>query len=178
MRLLPALLLALTVSATTACAQHATPTKSAPKITKVKAKKTKKAAAAQAQTAPVLVFKRTPCFGTCPDYDATIYADGRVQYEGRSNVSKVGTHELKLPAATVRKVLADAQRLGFAQLNDRYAPKTVTDLPSTFLSVRQPNGQLKTVQVEGPAPAGLQELFDYLSAELDKAAGNAAPAGR
>jgi hypothetical protein len=178
MRLLPALLLALTVSAT-ACAQRATPAKSAAKVTKVKSKAPRKSAA-QAQTAPVMVFKKTPCYGPCPEYEATIYPDGRVSYMGRSNVRLMGAHELKLPAATVKKALADAQSLGFGQLNDHYAPKNVTDLPSTFLSVRQPDGTLKTVetvQADGAVPAALQALLDYLSQELDKIAGNVVPAG-
>jgi hypothetical protein len=175
MRLLPAFLLALTFAASTACAQRAVPTKSAPKTTKVKGKTSPKTAA---QTAPVMVFKKTPCYGPCPEYEATIFADGRVSYMGRSNVALTGAHELKLPTAVVKKALADAQKLGFGKLNAQYAPKNVTDLPSTFLSVRQPDGRLKTVQVEGSAPAALQALLDYLSRELDQIAGNAAPASR
>ncbi|GAA3918009.1 DUF6438 domain-containing protein [Hymenobacter algoricola] len=177
MRLLPTLLLALTVCATSACAQRATPTRPAAKTTKAKAKPAQKTAA-QTQAAPVIVFRKTSCLGPCPEYEATIYPDGRVSYMGRSNVPKMGAHEFRLAPATVKKMLADAQSLGFRKLNDRYTTKNVADLPSTFLSIRQPAGTLKTVQVEDAAPAGLQALLDYISQELDKISGNIAPVSR
>jgi hypothetical protein len=183
MRLLSPLLFALTLAAATACAQHATPTKPTAKVTKhkVKAAKPAKAAKANTQAEPVIVFKKTPCYGPCPEYEATIYPDGRVAYVGRSNVRLMGARELKLPAAVVSKILADAQRLSFGTLNDQYAPKNVTDLPSTIISIRQPAGQLKaveTVQADGAVPAGLQTLLDYISQELDRITGNTPPSSR
>lgn len=176
MRLLSALLLALLISASAAVAQQA-PVKTAPQTkAKQKVKKpksTKQVAAKKAPVAPVIVFRQTPCFGICPDYDATIYPNGRVTYVGRQHTKLTGTHELKLPAATVAMILAEARNIGFRKLQPHYTENT-SDLPSTFLSIRQPDGTLKTVQVEEGAPASLQKLLHYISGELDKISSNTA----
>lgn len=98
-----------------------------------------KAAPASAATEPVLVFQRTPCHGTCPTYTATIYADGRVEYDGQRFVALTGKHTLSLPVATVNEMLAEAKRIGFTKLQERYAGQTY-DLPSTIITVH-PVGQ-------------------------------------
>jgi len=179
MRLLPALLLAFLVSVSAANGQQTTPKAGTTKVKqKAKAKQpAKKAPARKVQAAPVIVFKKTPCFGTCPDYDATIYPDGRVTYVGRTNVKLTGTRELKLPATTVTAILTDAQSLGFRKLQEHYS-SGATDMPSTFLSIRQPDGTLKTVQVEDGAPEPLRNLLTYISGELDKISGNAVATDR
>lgn len=113
------------------------------------------AAPAQAAGAPVLVLRKTPCFGFCPYFEASIYADGRVHYVGHRNVAKVGTYELQVSADAVRQLLKQAEEIGFANFQDQYL-SGATDLPSTYLTY---NG--KTVQSETGAP---QELLDLLTA--------------
>ena len=150
-----------------ACAQNKTTTH------KVKIKKApKKAVAAKAPTKPlaepdpVLTFERTPCFGTCPAYTMQVFADGRVAYEGRRGVPMLGTKELKLPASAVADLLRQAKEARFEQFQDRYSMNT-TDLPSTIIAVRQPNGKLKTVVMEEGAPENVRQLFTYISNQLD-----------
>jgi hypothetical protein len=118
-----------------------------------------------AATAPVLVFQRTPCHGTCPTYKAAIYADGRVEYEGERFVNLMGKHTLHLPAATVSQMLTEAKRIGFSKLRDRYAGDTY-DLPSTIITV-QPAGQpAKSVYAMQDIPENLQGYIDYLNKQL------------
>lgn len=157
-----------------ACAQNATTS-----TQKVKIKKpSRKAAAREAQAkavkekqenGPVLTFERTPCFGICPAYSVQVFADGRVAYEGRRAVPMLGKQELKLPAAAVADMLHTAKEYKFEAFNDRYSRGT-TDLPTTVIAVRQPNGQLKTVTVEEGAPQNVQAFFTYLSGQFDKLA--------
>ncbi|TGE15206.1 DUF6438 domain-containing protein [Hymenobacter elongatus] len=128
-------------------------------------------------TEPVMLFKRTPCFGPCPHYEATIYADGRVSYIGYRYVRLTGSHELKMPVATVTTILADARRLRFATYNERYSQGS-TDLPSTILSIRQPNGMLKTVQAEEGTPSELTALLTYISNEIEKISGGVSVSDR
>ncbi|MCB2378283.1 DUF6438 domain-containing protein [Hymenobacter sp. BT635] len=127
-------------------------------------------AAKKVDSAPVFVFKRTPCFGTCPHYEATVYADGRVSYTGYGYVARTGSHELKLPQAVVNTILDDARRLNFPTYEERYSQGS-TDLPATVLSIRQPNGQLKTVQAEEGTPPELDSLLKYISTEIEKVSG-------
>lgn len=148
-----------------------------PAKTKVKVVTKQPAAAKKVDTRPVIVFKRTPCFGRCPNYEATIYADGRVSYIGYRDVPLTGAHEFRLPAATIKAILADARRLNFATYDERYSQGTL-DLPATVLSIRQDNGQLKTVQAEEGTPPELDALLKYIGAEIEKVSGSASTADR
>ncbi|GAA3994844.1 hypothetical protein GCM10022408_01570 [Hymenobacter fastidiosus] len=120
---------------------------------------------------PVMVFTKTSCLGPCPDFTASIWADGRVTYVGKQNVAKVGTYELRLSAATVSGFLRAAQKIEFRSYKSHYTSGT-TDLPSTILTIRQADGHSKTVQVEENAPPALQELFAHINGELDGLVGN------
>ena len=136
--------------------------KTAPKKTVA----TKAPVTAKSESAPVLTFERTPCFGTCPAYTMQVFADGRVAYEGRRGVPMLGTKELKLPASAVADLLRQAKEARFEQFQDRYSQNT-TDLPSTIIAVRQPNGQFKTVVLEEGEPENVRQLFSYISNHLD-----------
>jgi len=59
-----------------------------------------------------------------------------------------------------------AREAHFEQFEKRYSRGT-TDLPSTVVAVRQPNGQLKTVVVEEGAPENVRELFTYFGNQFD-----------
>lgn len=135
------------------------------------------ATAKKANATPVILFKRTPCFGKCPHYEATIYPNGRVSYTGYGDVRLTGTHELQLPPAIVNTILADARRLNFATYEERYS-QGASDLPATVLSIRQPSGQLKTVQAEEGTPPELEALMKYISNEIDKISGGTPTADR
>lgn len=130
------------------------------------------AAAPTPPAAPVLVFERTPCFGTCPAYVASIFADGRVEYEGRRFVLVRGKQTFRLPPDTVAALLAEARRIGFSQLDERYAGLT-SDLPATSITVH-PTGQPgKSVFASENIPVGLQAYIQYLGRRLDLLAGTA-----
>ncbi len=154
-------LLALSL-ALPACAQKHVPRKG-----KAMAPKT---AAVATTPEPVLVFQRTPCYGTCPAYTATIFADGRVEYEGQRFVPVLGKHTLGLPVAKVNELLAEAKRIGFTKLDERYSQHT-SDLPATIITVHPVGQPLKAVFAEEGIPKNLQGYIDYLKAQLDPLAG-------
>jgi hypothetical protein len=119
---------------------------------------------------PVLVLRKTPCLGPCPHFEASIYADGRVQYVGHRHVAKVGTYELRLPEETVREMLRQADEIGFSSLQDQYL-SGVTDMPSTFLTYNRRGQPGKTVQVEGNGPDELRGLLTYINNQVDSVSG-------
>ncbi|HEX8328984.1 MAG TPA: DUF6438 domain-containing protein [Hymenobacter sp.] len=151
-----------------ACAQKATPAKAATKPS-AKPSAAKPGTKAKNEAGPVITFERTPCFGFCPTYTMQVYANGRVAYEGRRAVPLMGQQELKLPAAAVADLLRMAKEARFEQFQDKYSRGT-TDLPSTIIAIRQPNGQLKTVVVEEGAPENVQALTAYFITQFDKLA--------
>jgi hypothetical protein len=123
-----------------------------------------------------LVFQRTPCYGTCPAYTATIFRNGEVRYHGERSVPVMGEKLLRLPQTTVQTMLDKARALNFNSLPHEYRAQ-VSDLPATIVTSYLP-GQ-KPYQVlapRGTAPTQLQEYFDYLQAQLDPLAG--LPVGR
>lgn len=175
MRLFPvsAFLVATLLAAGTAAAQQPTSTKKAARAAakqKIKTKKAKAAAPQPTETAPAVVFSRTPCLGTCPHYTATIYPDGRVAYEGFSHAPVEGKRELKLSVSTVNTILAEARALNFITLPDRYT-QGATDLPATTLTIRQATGPAKSVVVEEGAPADVNNLLRYVEKQITDALG-------
>lgn len=153
-------------AAQTPCASthKAATTKTKPKVKPVSAAATKAPLAAQ----PVIVFRRTPCFGTCPHYEASFYPDGRMQYEGFAYAPAEGKREVQLPAAVVVRIRQDAEKIGFFQMRSEY-PTNFSDMPSTILTIRQADGTTKTIQAEENFPPSLQKLFDAIDQEVVKA---------
>ncbi|TGD78835.1 DUF6438 domain-containing protein [Hymenobacter wooponensis] len=168
-QLLPTLLLAASLASCAAQTPRASTSKAPATKTKQSAKRmptatTKAPVAAQ----PVIVFRRTPCFGTCPHYEASFYSDGRLQFEGFAYAPAEGKRELQLPPAVITRILQDAEKIGFFQMREEY-PTNFSDMPSTILTIRQPNGTTKTVQAEENFPPSLQKLFDSIDQEVVKA---------
>lgn len=168
MRLLACLLLTYVLNSCST-ARPAAPTATASASNSTPAVAVAPLAADQQTAEPVLLFEKTPCFGPCPVYKATIYADGRVQYQGEQNVPLVGKHTLRLPADTVTYIRREAERMNFGSLRGSYS-QNATDLPSTYLTVRQPDGSLKEVRVEGGAPAELEKLLAYIHRQIKQVA--------
>ena len=143
-----------------ACAQRKLPRKA----------KTTKTTPAPKPQEPVLVYQRTPCYGRCPAYTATIFADGRVEYDGQHFVPLLGKHTLSLPPATVAALLAEAQRIKFSSLADRYAGNT-SDLPASIITVHPVGQPLHAVYASEGIPESLQGYINYLNGRLDPLAG-------
>lgn len=142
-----------------ACAQKKIPRKN-------KAMTTTPAPPVAKQAEPVLVFQRTPCFGRCPVYTATIFADGRVDYDGQRFVDLLGKHTLSLPVAKVDELLAEAKRIKFNKLQERYAGNT-SDLPANIITVHPAGQPLKAVYAEENVPTELQEYIKLLQRTID-----------
>lgn len=151
-----------------ACAQHATTKKVKVKKASKKTVATTKAVTPPA-AGPVLTFERTPCYGRCPAYTMQVYADGRVAYEGRNFVPMMGPHDLRLPAAAVADMVRQAKEAHFETFDKQYSRNT-SDLPSTIVAIRQPDGTLKSVTVEEGAPENVRGLFTYLGNQFDQLA--------
>lgn len=144
------------------------PAQTAPHKTKIKVKAPPRAV--KPQPAPILTFQRGACLGSCPAYVLSVFADGRVAYEGQQNVAVLGKKEFRLARGVVNEMLRRTQEAHFFDLKELYS-NGATDIPATIVAVRQPNGKLKTVTVEGDAPEALQNLLGYLRGQFDALAG-------
>ncbi|NML67522.1 hypothetical protein HHL22_20160 [Hymenobacter sp. RP-2-7] len=166
----------LTLTATlSSCAQHAATTGAATSATPATPvfQKPRTVSTIPINTAPgdtVLVFQRTPCYGTCPAYTATIFRNGQVSYFGDRFVPVTGQRTLSLPPATVTAMLDEARRINFNSLAPSYT-SNVSDLPSTIITVYLPGQQRHRVLAEANIPAPLQGYIAYLKGRLDPLAG-------
>lgn len=155
-----------------ACAQRSATTGAAASATPV-FHKPRTVSTIPINTAPgdtVLVFQRTPCYGTCPSYTATIFRNGQVSYFGDRFVPVTGQRTLSLPPATVAALLDEARRINFNALAPSYT-SNVSDLPSTIITVYQPGQPRHRVRAESNIPAPLQGYIAYLKGRLDPLAG-------
>jgi hypothetical protein len=119
----------------------------------------------------VLVFQRTPCYGTCPAYTATIFRNGKVSYNGERFVPVTGQHAFSIDQPSVMAMLEKARSINFNSLEHTYRAGA-TDLPATIITTYLPGQQRYQVVAErGAAPQPLQGYIDYLADKLDPLAG-------
>lgn len=97
-----------------------------------------------------LTLERTVCYGSCPAYRITVFADGRVEYEGREFVKVAGTATKRLTASEIQQLRVELGKVNYFALRSRYSfardgcPTVWTDNPAAITSVRR-NGMVKSV---------------------------------
>ena len=126
---------------------------------------------------PVITLERTPCFGGCPVYRIWVSADGKVGYEGRSHVRRIGTATGEVPVERLRALLSELERAGYFSFATRYTSaepacgRYTTDSPSAITSVRY-EGRAKRIEHDygcGSAPGALVVLEQRIDEVLNSA---------
>jgi hypothetical protein len=112
-----------------------------------------------------ITLTRTPCFGTCPDYEVTLRGDGTVTYEGRANVRLAGERTWKIDPAAVRALAREMQDAGYFELKDEYSA-LVTDLPTTYTSLTI-GSRTKKIKDYYQAPEKLRDLENRIDLVSD-----------
>ncbi len=109
----------------------------------------------------IMTIKRTPCYGSCPWYEASFYDDGTILYEGKKHVNHIGKFELHTNPKTIRRLTNKAQKIGFFKMEKTYPVNKahkIPDLPTTELMVKiGRTGKTITMQNEIPTV-----LMDYV----------------
>lgn len=74
-----------------------------------------------------ITVQRRGRYGFCPTYTITVHGDGRVEYEGKHHVDRIGKYmaKQKIPANDFQRLSAMITRLGFSRLNEQYSPGVV-----------------------------------------------------
>lgn len=115
---------------------------------------------------PVLVrFERTACYGPCPVDVLTVFADGRLRYEGRENAPRQGQFGGRLSAAEQAALVRAFEEAKFFEFATSYKSRA-TDLPTYYLTFSQAGRTHKVADYDG-APAALNALEDKLQALID-----------
>ena len=106
----------------------------------------------------------TPCFGTCPVYDLTIKESGLAVYNGKKFPETKGELFKNLPDQemdSLRDILAGSN---FFKMDSVYNDPSVTDLPSTTMTLTLGSGTSKTVM----GRIGTPENFDAIKAFVER----------
>ena len=108
----------------------------------------------------VMSIARTPCFGSCPTYEAVLYENGLLTYNGKRFTVKTGHYYAKVSAKemnTVKKWIIDA---GIFNFKDRYPEDDIapTDLPSCKLYFRHGDKEKNIVDKNWNTPEPLSAL--------------------
>lgn len=115
--------------------------------------------------APWISLKRTECYGTCPVFTLHVFADGRVEYDGKRFVIRRGmvrTHLGPAKLETLRQVVAEAN----VSALDRHCCdcRTETDAPWTYLEISYETGPKSIDHYHGcsSAPRALSVLEEAI----------------
>lgn len=131
---------------------------------------------------PVVSLQRTACYGRCPEYTLAAYADGRVVWTGRRNVTLVGTAERRVELAVVTALVAAAKAAGHAGLPETIAGGDVclefaTDNPDAITTVRLAAGTHAVVHNSGCRGFQGESALTAFEREIDRALGTPAWSG-
>ncbi len=114
-------------------------------------------------------IKKSPCYGKCPVFEARIYSDGEVVYNGIRHVDKIGVYHAYLTEIEMQSILQKAEALQFFQLAKNYPTdgEELIDFPNTVTYVKKGDEELK-VKNNNEAPQNLLDFERFLLAFLER----------
>jgi hypothetical protein len=133
-------------------------------------------AAADANAGPVATLERTPCFGTCPVYEVSIFRDGTVRFLGKQHVKQQGAATATVSPAAVDSLVAELESAGYFDFADDYvmdAPACgmyATDSPTVITSLAA-EGRTKRIRHDYGCSGAPPELRN-LEQRIDEVAGS------
>lgn len=94
----------------------------------------------------IVQLRRAGCSpGTCPVYSVSVFLDGTVVYEGRSNVAVVGQRRAKMPADRVSELVVAMQDARFLDNPDNCCSCPGADRSNIVMIDYRPGQVQKTV---------------------------------
>lgn len=106
--------------------------------------------------AELIRFERTACYGPCPVDVLTIFADGRMRYDGRQNAPRAGLFAGQLAARERTALTKQFEAAQFFSFAPAYTSRA-TDLPTYYLTYSA-GGRSLRVKDYDQAPARLKSL--------------------
>ncbi|MBM3428263.1 MAG: hypothetical protein FJX95_05725 [Bacteroidetes bacterium] len=115
----------------------------------------------------LLLYKKTPCFGSCPVFTMTVMMDGTVYLMGKKNMTLLGDYTSEWNADLLNELDHKMAQLQFYQLPRVFDQTQVTDLPSTYIGYTNGN-HVQTIKCRYQTPQGLKDLAIWLDQEIEK----------
>ena len=116
---------------------------------------------------PFLVMQKTPCYGPCPAYEATIMENGNITFVGWRNlpIHDNDTVQLSLTQNELKLLRADIAALNYPSLQTVYSSEW-TDSPSTYLTFYQDGKEAKKIKHQTGGPDALLKFMENLDKKL------------
>tara|TARA_B100000700_G_C14990740_1_gene831181 strand:+ start:1287 stop:1688 length:402 start_codon:yes stop_codon:yes gene_type:complete len=109
---------------------------------------------------PFIYMKRTACYGTCPQYEISIYNNGLIQYDGKAFVDRLNCFQAILDENLIVRIKEKLENVNFFDFEQEYI-SPVTDIPSVILKVNLGQGAYTVVdRLNGPKE--LKSLHSFI----------------
>ena len=113
----------------------------------------------------LIKIRKTACFGRCPVYEFIILKDGTAIFNGLQNVTKIGKHSLKLSKEEFTTLQSLLSKTTFSEYQDTYNNPRITDLPSTYITYK---GKQIQIRIWQNVPQELKEITKYIEQIVKK----------
>lgn len=110
-----------------------------------------------------LSFRKTECLGDCPTYDLTIDEEGNVVFKGVKYVNETGERKFKLTDEEFTTLKDNLAKSNFSTYKKSYDDPNIMDLPSTFISYK---GQQVQIRLWKEIPKDLINVHEYIEGIL------------
>ena len=115
----------------------------------------------------VAAYEKTACYGKCPVYQVKFYSDGKVTWNGRLFVDRMGWYEAHVENAVLNSIRDKAHETGFMDLESKYPTEgRIADLPST-ITYKLIGDVEKQVNDTHDAPEMLKEFEAFLEGVIN-----------
>jgi len=95
---------------------------------------------------PYLTYRKTACYGNCPEFFVKFYADGTFEYRGKANVERLGTTGGTFDTSILQNIIDFARTSELHRLKPTYPDFSFKSefLSSTVISIRLRSWQFHT----------------------------------
>ncbi len=107
-------------------------------------------------------FSKSDCYGGCPSYAVKIYSDGKIEYEGFNQVSRIGKYRATLSGEQIQQIYQAVEKANYFVLKNQYPNdgRLMKDFPTTMTYIKR-GGLEKRIQNNFDAPLPLQNFEDW-----------------
>jgi len=116
----------------------------------------------------VVSLQKTPCFGSCPVFEARVFSNGTAIWEGERHTARIGKYEATVPHEWLNELMAEAEAIDFFRMAVRYPlyGSALPDVPQT-ITFMQNGGKQRRVTDNAAAPVDLVRFEKMLEEKLN-----------
>lgn len=110
-------------------------------------------------------MQRTACYGTCPQYTVSIYDNGKITYNGKLFVDKIGCFSSFISDKELGSIKDFLDQIDFLSLEKEYI-SSMTDIPSIITEMHV-QGQTHKVIDRLEGPESLKKCYKLIDSVIE-----------